>query len=150
MNPILLATAKSKTTMRGEAIRFRWAAASACFAASVVFATVAAASTPLLSWIDGSAEPAAAVSAQPATQSDAALPAVPEGQTHRRNRSSCDACGVVESVRRLEQAGNLPASYEFIVRLRDGSRRTSSVASAAGWRAGDRILLIGGAAPSGS
>ena len=43
----------------------------------------------------------------------------------------------------------MPESYEFTVRLRDGSIRVSSDASRAKWRAGDNIMLIGGTNPVG-
>ena len=52
--------------------------------------------------------------------------------------------GVVEAIRRVEHGGVVPASFEFTVRMRDGTRRTSSSASASRWRTGDRIMLIGG------
>jgi hypothetical protein len=43
-----------------------------------------------------------------------------------------------------DAVGALPATYEFTVRLRDGSTRLSSDASQSNWRAGDAIMLIGG------
>jgi hypothetical protein len=54
--------------------------------------------------------------------------------------------GVVEAIRRVEHGGAVPASFEFTVRMRDGTTRTSSSASASKWRSGDRIMLIGGGA----
>ena len=71
-------------------------------------------------------------------------PVAAEVERRIGRRSACDSCGVVESVRRLEPVGDLPASYEMNVRLRDGSIRTSNIANTARWRAGDRIMLIGG------
>ena len=59
-------------------------------------------------------------------------------------RRRCDTCGVVESIRRVEPVGDAPGSYEFTVRLRDGSARTSHDANASRWRTGDRVMLIGG------
>ena len=147
MTHLLFATANGKAATRAGAIRSRLPMALGCFAVSIVFATVAAASTPLMSWMDGPGEPAAPL-AQPAPPADATLEAAPE--VRARSRWSCATCGIVESVRRLEQGADLPASYEFIVRLRDGSQRTSSIANTARWRAGDRIMLIGGPGPSGS
>jgi hypothetical protein len=58
------------------------------------------------------------------------------------------ATGVVETIRRIEHGGLIPASFEFTVRMRDGSARISTTASADSWRSGDRILLIGGTAAS--
>jgi hypothetical protein len=118
--------------------------ALACFAAAIVFATVAAASTPLISWMD---EPVDGV-ALPQVLASPTL-REREHRTGTGRRSPCDSCGVVESVRLLERVGNLPASYEVNVRLRDGSLRTSNIANPARWRAGDRIMLIGGIQSAG-
>ncbi len=90
------------------------------------------------------ADPAASLPA-PSESDGAAVPlAAPAVEVRGRRRSSCDSCGVVESVRRLEPVGDTPVTYEFTVRLRDGSIRTSSIANTARWHAGDRIMLIGG------
>lgn len=59
-------------------------------------------------------------------------------------RTRCPGCGFVESIRHVEAAGLVPAAYEFTVRMRDGSVRTSSDSSAAKWLVGDRIILVGG------
>ncbi|HSI54604.1 MAG: hypothetical protein ACAH21_08915 [Ramlibacter sp.] len=56
------------------------------------------------------------------------------------------AVGVVQAIRRVEHGEGEAASFEFTVRLRDGTTRTSHSASADKWRSGDRIMLIGGAA----
>ena len=117
------------------------------FVASIVFATVAAASTPLISWMGGAADPVDSLPAQLASEDAAVPPAAPAAEVRSRSRSSCASCGVVQSVMRLEQAGDRPASYELTVRLRDGSIRTSSISNTARWRAGDRIMLIGGVQP---
>jgi hypothetical protein len=53
--------------------------------------------------------------------------------------------GVVEAIRRVEHGGTVPASFEFTVRMRDGTTRTSSSATVSSWRSGDRIMLIGSA-----
>ena len=150
MTPILplLATVNGKPTGRVGAIRSRLPVALMCFVVSIVFATVAAANTPLMRWMGEPGDPAASLAAQPASEAAAVPPVAPEGESRARGRSSCDSCGVVESVRRLEPAGDMPASYECTVRLRDGSIRTSSIANTARWRAGDRIMLIGGLKPS--
>ena len=63
-------------------------------------------------------------------------------------RQRCETCGVVESIRRIEPVGEIPGSYEFTVRLRDGTTRTSSSATATTWHTGDRVMLIGGAPAS--
>ena len=59
-------------------------------------------------------------------------------------RTRCRGCGFVQSIRNIEAAGLVPASYEMTVRMRDGSVRTSSSASAGSWLVGDRIILVGG------
>jgi hypothetical protein len=90
--------------------------------AAVVFSSVATASVP-------AARPIAPVSAPAVVRAD-----LPMGW------------GVVEAVRRVEHGGSVPASFEFTVRMRDGTARVSSSASASKWRSGDRIMLMGGAA----
>jgi hypothetical protein len=65
-----------------------------------------------------------------------------DGKT--RARTGCVTCGIVEELRPVEAAAGLPARFEFIVRMEDGSRRTSTVGSFGSWRLGDRIMLIGG------
>jgi hypothetical protein len=77
----------------------------------------------------------------------APVPAAAE-EAAPRARSRCSNCGVVEAIRRMEHGGIKPASFEFTVRMRDGTTRTSTSASAANWRSGDRIMLIGGASVS--
>ena len=69
--------------------------------------------------------------------------AVPPAATHRRAR--CEGCGVVEAIRVIDGIDGQPATYQFTVRLKDDSVRTSTTASAAGWRVGDRIIVMGGA-----
>lgn len=61
-------------------------------------------------------------------------------------RSHCERCGVVLGIRALELVAGTPASYEFTVRLHDGSLRTSTTVGKASWRVGDNILLVGGPA----
>lgn len=107
-------------------------------AAAIAFCSVATASAPD-TWLRGVQESEAAPTVvQPAT----------EGSVASRARTRCTTCGVVEAIRRIEPGGGMPASFEFTVRLRDGSTRTSTSASAANWRSGDRIMLIGGASAS--
>ena len=97
----------------------------------IVFSTVAMANVPITAWLDGAPEHAQRL--------------VP---VKARVRTRCAACGVVQAIRRIDAAGDMPESYEFTVRLRDGSIRVSSVASQAKWRSGDNIMLIGGANPA--
>jgi hypothetical protein len=115
--------------------------------AVVVFSTVAVANVPVTGWLDGSPEQAQRLAARAPEPEAAAV--LGEGGGKARARTRCDACGVVEAIRRIDPVGDLPAAYEFTVRLRDGSTRLSSNASQASWRAGDNIMLIGGANPAG-
>jgi hypothetical protein len=145
------ATADGNPARKAEAIRsrFRLPVALAGFVVSVVFATVGAASTPLISWMGEPADPAASPPPLAASTDGAALPpAASAAAVRSQRRWSCRGCGVVESVRRLQPIGDEPAAYEFVVRLRDGSTRTSTMANTASWRAGDRIMLIGGVQPA--
>jgi hypothetical protein len=96
----------------------------AVIAAALVFCSVATASVPD-NWLHEEAREAKARSAP--------------------RSGPAPAMGVVEAIRRVEHGGSLPASFEFTVRMRDNSVRTSTTASADRWRRGDRILLIGGA-----
>jgi hypothetical protein len=106
-------------------------------AAVIVFSTVAMANVPATGWLDRAPDQARRLLPAPA----------PESQTERV-RTRCAACGVVQAIRRIDAAGDTPESYEFIVSLRDGSIRVSTDASQAKWRAGDNIILIGGANPA--
>ena len=68
--------------------------------------------------------------------------AVPVAE-HRRAR--CEGCGIVEAIRVIDGIDGHPATYEFTVRLKDNSVRTSVTATAARWQVGDRIIVMGGA-----
>ena len=59
-------------------------------------------------------------------------------------RNRCPGCGVVAGIRPLAAAAGAPASFEFTVRLRDGTLRTSTTSVQGSWRVGDGIILIGG------
>ena len=61
-----------------------------------------------------------------------------------RLRLRCDTCGVIESIRHTAATGAVLASYEFSVRLRDGTLRHSSDPLAGQWQVGDRMQLISG------
>jgi hypothetical protein len=117
------------------------------FVAIVVFSTVSMANVPVARWLDSSLEYAQQLATLEAVGEAAEAAVLPAGESavQARARTRCEACGVVEAIRRMEPVGNLPAAYEFTVRLRDGSTRLSSNASQAKWRAGDAIMLIGGA-----
>ena len=115
--------------------------------AAVVFCTAGLANVPS-SWLQVAAESAQTVpgadGAASAAQAATAAPiAAPQAAVHTRQ---CASCGVVERIRRLEPVGNLPAAFEFTVRLRDGTSRVSSSSGQGSWRTGDRIMLMGGAA----
>ena len=56
----------------------------------------------------------------------------------------CTACGRVVDIRRIEATDTQPASYEFTVRMRDGTFYLSPAADVGRWQVGDRIMLLGG------
>jgi hypothetical protein len=130
-----------------RAIRSLHPVALPLFVAIVVFSTVSMANVPVARWLDSSLEYAQQLATLEAVGEAAEAAVLPAGESavQARARTRCEACGVVEAIRRMEPVGNLPAAYEFTVRLRDGSTRLSSNASQAKWRAGDAIMLIGGA-----
>jgi hypothetical protein len=107
-----------------------------CFVAAVVFSTMAMANVPSASWGQDASlpDPVPAV-AEPVRQA---------GNAAAKARAVCASCGVVETIRRFEPVGDLPAGYEFTVRMRDGSARVSSIANSNKWLVGDTIMLIGG------
>ena len=117
------------------------------FATVIVFSTVAMANVPITAWLDGAPEHAQRLVPAQEPAPETAAP-VGERAVKARGRTRCAACGVVQTIRRVDAAGVMPASYEFTVRLRDGSTRVIPDASQAIWRAGDSIMLIGGANPA--
>jgi hypothetical protein len=91
---------------------------------------------------------------------------------NRRNRASCPACGVVESMRKIERPGAVAGrytadvkvargvtggasggaiaandltgkSYEITVRFRDGSTTVLNEASPRTWPLGSQVMVIG-------
>jgi hypothetical protein len=62
--------------------------------------------------------------------------------SHARRR--CESCGRVQSIRHVEATNSAPESFEFTVRLYDGTVRMNSSATAGNWQAGDSIILLGG------
>jgi hypothetical protein len=68
--------------------------------------------------------------------------AVPMTSGYARRR--CEACGRVQGIRRVEATDTAPASFEFTVRLYDGTVRMFSSVTAGNWRPGDSIILLGG------
>ena len=73
-----------------------------------------------------------------------AVPLLAANPASGRDRT-CASCGIVQRIRRIDPATGL-ASYEFTVRMRDGSTRDSTGATRGQWLEGDRVMLIGGTA----
>jgi hypothetical protein len=73
---------------------------------------------------------------------EAALPVVKAATGRDR---SCESCGVVHTITRSDPATGL-VTYEFSVRMRDGSTRDSTGATRGSWLEGERVMLIGGTA----
>lgn len=122
-----------------------WLTTFGWFVASVACVTVAVASVPSGDWSRSAATSDPVVHVEAAADSASTTLAV-ETVSPRMN-GRCQTCGVVQVVRKLQTVGTSPAVYEMTVRLRDGSTRVSSHPSAAGWRVGDSIMVIGGAKP---
>ena len=90
---------------------------------------------------------------------------------NRRNRASCPACGVIESMRKIERPGDVGGQYaaaikaagdiarsasgsaiaahaimengyEITVRFRDGSTRVLNEAAPRTWPLGSRVMVI--------
>jgi hypothetical protein len=101
-----------------------------------------------------------------------ALLAETRNTINRRNRASCPACGVVESMRKIERPGDVAGQYttdirvargvtggasgsaiaannltgrgyEITVRFRDGSTTVLNEASPRTWPLGSRVMVIG-------
>lgn len=81
---------------------------------------------------------------QPAARPVQVAAPLPAAVAPEPPRIRCPGCGVVEAIRPLPPVGGVPAGYEFTVRLRDGSIRTSLMSGQTSWRVGDRIILLGG------
>lgn len=94
--------------------------------------------------------PAFVQALQPATRVVRVAAPLPAEVAPEPPRSRCPGCGVVEAIRPLSTVAGTPDSFEFTVRLRDGSLRTSTTQGQGSWRVGDRIILMGGAADSGA
>jgi hypothetical protein len=67
-----------------------------------------------------------------------------------RTKAGCTGCGVVESVRVVEQPTGArlttgDAGYRIVIRFRDGSRQVFDEASARTLQPGERIQVIAGA-----
>jgi hypothetical protein len=134
------------TTTRGRAAFLPlWADSLGWFVACVATVALAAASMPVAGWASDGSDPVSATPSTPLAGIQRAAVILPQDRLDARPVGRCDTCGVVEMVRTLHLAGATPATYELTVRFRDGSRRVSSHADHAGWRAGDSILLMGGA-----
>jgi hypothetical protein len=72
---------------------------------------------------------------------------VPAGEARAGPR--CPECGMIVSTREIERHGEeLPRSYEFVVRMADGSSRVLEDADPGRWREGERLIIIDAVSPS--
>jgi hypothetical protein len=72
---------------------------------------------------------------------------VPAGEA--RAGPSCPECGMIVSVREIEERNEgSPPSYEFVVRMADGSSRVIEDADPGRWRTSERLKIIDGINPS--
>jgi hypothetical protein len=72
----------------------------------------------------------------------------PEAPTVHARR--CPHCGWIESKREIPPGKadpHAPRSYEYTVRMTDGSSSMFQQALPASWRLGERLTVIGGAGP---
>ena len=75
------------------------------------------------------------------------LPAPGEPKVHARR---CPHCGWIESKREILPGvtdSHAARSYEYTVRMTDGSSSMFQQALPASWRLGERLTVIGGAGP---
>jgi hypothetical protein len=72
-----------------------------------------------------------------------AMPVLDAPAGKARAGPRCPECGMIVSVRELERRDEaLPASYEFVARMADGSSRVMVHASPLHWRNGERLIVI--------
>ncbi len=107
--------------------------------AVILLSMVALAKIPP-AWHSASAFSTGEISAQQGDESST------RHSSHRKARlkPKCNECGVVESMRRVNEEGDSPAIYEIKVRMRDGSMHVSRDANPANWRRGEHVILVGG------
>jgi hypothetical protein len=72
---------------------------------------------------------------------------VPAGEARAGPR--CPECGMIVSVQEIERHDEeSPRSYEFVVRMADGSTRVIEDADPGRWRTSERLKIIDGINPS--
>ncbi|HYF16970.1 MAG TPA: hypothetical protein VEA40_03815 [Ramlibacter sp.] len=103
-------------------------------AAAVLCALLGLAAAALLATL--SQEPEPVIGAKPVVRDE-----------HEGSRTRCAGCGVVKAIRTIDGGPSAPPSYEFTIRFRDGTSRMTVAADRALWQVGDRIIVVGGAAP---
>ncbi len=71
---------------------------------------------------------------------------VPAGEARAGPR--CPECGMIVATREIETHGEqAPRSYEFVVRMADGSIRVIEDADPGKWRTSERLIVIDGIDP---
>ena len=68
--------------------------------------------------------------------------AIPQAAGNRRNRAWCSACGVVESIRQIDPAGEV-GRQELTIRFRNGETTVLNEATRRNWQLGNRVIVIG-------
>lgn len=126
--------ARAGATLRRTAAAMRARPRAAAATAAAVMVGVLAAGA---AWLAGGPEDNVV-----ATPVLAAPPPADDRGDVRRGR--CANCGFVVGIRALQ-----PAGFEFTVRMRDGSMRTSTATSRGTWHIGDAVMLMGDAASTG-
>jgi hypothetical protein len=68
--------------------------------------------------------------------------AITQAAVNRRNRAWCSACGVVESMRQIDPAGEV-GRQELKIRFRNGETTVLNEATRRNWQLGNRVIVIG-------
>jgi hypothetical protein len=71
-----------------------------------------------------------------------------QATVNRRNRASCSACGVVESMRHIDPAGEA-GRQELTIRFRNGETIVLNEAARRNLQLGNRVIVIGPLGASG-
>ncbi|MGB8434725.1 MAG: hypothetical protein WCE38_10730 [Burkholderiales bacterium] len=150
--------------------------ASAAVGGVVVILLGISASSAVTAWLPTSTDVAGVVFARDARPATPAGPDGPQaqipsarGEPEANIRGRCPECGVVAFIREIDDRGagvdtgaarsatkgdhsEIPQQsikrYEVNVRMRDGTSRVFVEASPAGWRPGERLILVEDASPS--
>lgn len=119
-------------------------------AGAVVFAVglLIIACVLLISWQAGRAQASTSMVAEdpPVELRESPGQAATDAADSARAKLRCPECGVIQSIRSSEAAGDKPPVYLTTIRFDDGSTRVLTDSNLAHWRIGEHITFIGGPA----